>query len=441
VRRRLVIAIAAVAAVAVLLLAVPLGAVLSRHYRDENLLRLQRDAVAATREIDVPRTAGDRFELPRSSDTLAVYDRDARRIAGTGPAHPPDTVRRALRTGRPADASGNGRLTVAAPLLVRERVTGVLLAQRSDAEAARDARGAWLLIGAVALGIIAAAIVAALLLGRRLARPLERVAAAARRLGDGDFSVRSERTGIPEVDEVGAALDATAARLDDLVRRERSFSADASHQLRTPLQALRIELEAIELRGDAPEEILAALAQVDRLGATIDTLLAVARDADRRDAVADLGALLDDAESRWRGALAAESRPLRVRVPAHAARARASGPVVREVVDVLIANAEHHGEGAVTLSLQEHDGWLALDVTDEGPGFAEPERAFLRGAAAGNGPGHGIGLALARSLAEAEGGSLTIAEPGPRPTVRLMLEAARGPVREGSAPRPGPSAG
>ena len=150
----------------------------------------------------------------------------------------------------------------------------------------------------------------------------------------------------------------------------------------------------------------------------------MARDADRRDAVADLGALLDDAESRWRGALAAESRPLRVRLPAHAARARASGPVVREVMDVLIANAEHHGEGAVTLSLQEHDGWLALDVTDEGPGFAEPERAFLRGAAAGNGPGHGIGLALARSLAEAEGGSLTIAEPGRRPTVRLMLAAA-----------------
>ena len=146
-RRRLVLAIAGVAAVAVLLLAVPLGVVLSRHYRDEDLLRLQRDAVAATREIDVPRTAADRIELPRSSDTLAVYDRSGRRIAGTGPAQAPDTVRRALRTGRPADASGGGRLTVAAPLLVRERVTGALLAQRSDAEAARDARAAWLLIG------------------------------------------------------------------------------------------------------------------------------------------------------------------------------------------------------------------------------------------------------------------------------------------------------
>jgi signal transduction histidine kinase len=420
------VAIAGVAAVAVLLLAVPLGVVLSRHYRDEDLLRLQRDAVASTREIDVPKAAGDRIELPRSSDTLAVYDRAGRRIAGSGPARAPDTVRRALASGRPADASGGGRLTVAAPLLVRERVTGALLAERSDDEAARDARAAWLLIGAVSLGIIAAAVAAALLLGRRLARPLERLAGAARRLGDGDFSVRSERAGIREVDEVGAALDATAARLDDLLRRERAFSADASHQLRTPLQALRIELEAIELRGDAPEEIAAALAQVDRLGGTIDTLLAAARDADRREAVADLPSLLDDAESRWRGTLAATGRPLRVRLEARDGRARASGPLVREMLDVLIGNAQRHGAGAVTLLLRQRDGWLAVDVTDEGPGFAEPERAFVRGA--GDGEGHGIGLALARSLAEAEGGSLTIADPGPEPTVRLRLAAAERPV-------------
>jgi signal transduction histidine kinase len=92
------------------------------------------------------------------------------------------------------------------------------------------------------------------------------------------------------------------------------------------------------------------------------------------------------------------------------------------MLDVLIGNAERHGAGAVTLSLRQRDGWLAVEVTDEGPGFAEPERAFVRGA--GDGDGHGIGLALARSLAEAEGGSLTIADPGPGPTVRLRLAAA-----------------
>jgi signal transduction histidine kinase len=422
VRRRLVVAIAGVAAVAVLLLAVPLGVVLSRHYRDEELLRLQRDAVAATREIDVPTTTGDRIEVPRSGDTLVVYDRAGHRLAGRGPARAPATVREALRRGRVADASGKDRLTVAVPLLVGERVTGAVLAERSDDGAESDARGAWVVLGAVALGVVALAVIAAILLGRRLARPLERLAGAARRLGHGDFSARSEHTGIPEVDEVGAALDATAARLDELVRRERAFSADASHQLRTPLQALRIELEGLELRGDTTPEIAAAIAQADRLGATIDTLLAVARDADRREAVADLGALLDDAESRWRGMLAESGRPLRVRLRTDTRRARASGPLVSEVLDVLIANAQRHGAGAVTLTLRQRDGWLAVDVADEGPGFSDPERAFVR--RAGDGGGHGIGLALARSLAEAEGGGVTIADPGPSPTVRLTLAAA-----------------
>src|SRR6185295_12731300 len=115
-----------------------------------------------------------------------------------------------------------------------------------------------------------------------------------------------------EVDEVGAALDATAARLDELLQRERAFSADASHQLRTPLQALRIELEAAELRGDAPPEVQTALRQVDRLEATIATLLAVARDVPRRGSAIDMGAVLEAARDRWHGPLAAESRPLRV---------------------------------------------------------------------------------------------------------------------------------
>ena len=420
-RRRLVAAIAGVAAVAVLLLAVPLGIVLSRHYRDEELLRLQRDTVAATREIDVPTNAADRVELPRSADRLVVYDRAGRRLAGAGPTVAPPEVRIALQRANVTESSGGGLLSVAVPLLAHEHVTGAVLAQRSDSSADGDARSAWLVLGTVALGIIVAAALAAALVGRRLAQPLERLSKAAAQLGDGDFSVRSQRSGISELDSVAAALDATAARLDDLIRRERSFSADASHQLRTPLQALRLELEAVELRGDAPAEIGTAIEQVDRLAATIETLLAVARDAEPGQATVDLSELLDEAESRWRGALATSGRPLRVRLETHDADARASGPVISEVVDVLLDNAARHGSGTVTITLRRRDAWLAVDVSDEGAGFADTATPFDRRAS--DGSGHGIGLALARSLADAEGGRLSIADPGPHPTVRLTLAA------------------
>jgi signal transduction histidine kinase len=440
-RRRLVLAIAGVATMAVVLLAVPLGLVLSRSYRDEELLRLQRDTVATTRAIDLGGDRRDAIELPLSGDRLAVYDTRRRRVAGVGPSPAPAEVRAALRTGRPSDGERAGQLVVAAPLQTGERVTGALLAQRSDAGAARRARKAWLTLAAVAAAIIAVSVLAAMLLARRLAAPLERLATAARRLGDGDFSARAPRARVPELDAVAAALDVTAQRLDDLIVRERAFSADASHQLRTPLQALRIELEAIELRDDAPEELPAALAQVDRLQTTIETLLALARDAPRSSAATtDLAAAIADLEERWRGPLAARGRPFRTAVHAPAAVARAAPSVVGEIIDVLLSNAGHHGAGPVTVEVRELDGWLAVDVGDEGGGFGEdPERAFVRRGTGGDvsDPGtpsrsgddgsHGIGLALARSLAQAEGGRLSVLRPGPRPTIRLLLPLVPGP--------------
>jgi signal transduction histidine kinase len=438
-RRRLVWAIAGTSAVAVVLLAVPLGIVLERNYRDEDLLLLQRDTIAATRQIDVGGRSGDPVELPAGPDVLAAYDRAGRRIAGRGPAVAPGVVREALRTGRPADATGTGRLIVAVPLLNGERVVGAVRAQRDDAGAQHDANSAWLVIGAVAAAIIALATLAAMLLARGLARPLERLGASARRLGDGDFSARSAPSGIAEVDAVGAALDATAEQLDALVTRERAFTADASHQLRTPLQALRIELEAMELRGADAPELPAALAQVDRLQTTIDTLLAVARDMAVPGAQTDLAAMLDAVAERWTGPLAGEGRPLRLRPGGEAsALATASPGVVAEILEVLLDNARRHGTGAVTVTTRALEGWIAVEVADEGPGLGDdPERAFARRSP--DADGHGIGLVLARSLAHAEGGRLT-ARAGPQPVLTLMLRG-RGTADGAVAPEPGAAPG
>lgn len=435
-RRRLIVAIVAVAAAAVTLFALPLGVALNRSYRDEELLRLQRDTVAATRTIDLPaRGARDPLELPRSSDVLAVYDRAGLRIAGRGPVRADATVAAALGGASPADRSGGGRLVAAVPLLAGEHVAGALRAQRSGAAASRDAQGAWLVLVAAGSAVIALAALAALVLGRRLARPTERLADAARRLGDGDFSARAPRAGVPELDAVAAALDATAQRLDALVMRERSFSADASHQLRTPLAALRLELEALELRDGASAELTAAEAQVERLQSTVETLLSVARDVPRGGASVDLATTAETVAARWRERLARAGRPLRVVADvapgAPPSLAAASSRVVEEIVEVLVANAQRHGAGAVTVTIRHSGDALALDVADEGAGVAdEPERVFARrsahpSAAVAVAEGHGIGLALARSLAHAEGGRLVLSRAAPAPVFTLWLPRAR----------------
>jgi signal transduction histidine kinase len=325
----------------------------------------------------------------------------------------------AVRSRRPSVRDSGGEVIAAVPILNDERVTGVLVADRSGANAAEDARQAWLLLAALGAAVILAAAAAALLLARGLSRPLERLAGSARRLGLGDFSARAPRTDVAEVNAVAEALDATAERLGDMVARERAFSADASHQLRTPVTALRILLEEAELKREGADAAV-ALRQVDRLEQTIDTLLAAARGTRGGSETTDLTQIAEEADSIWRPRLAADGRRFQVQAGSGQVPVMASEGVVREILNVLLENAAHHGRGTVTLTVRAGEGWARVEVRDEGPGFgADPERAFERGSSR---DGHGIGLALAQSLAHAEGGRLSIPVSGSGSVVVLALQ-------------------
>ena len=423
VRRRLVVAIAGVAAVAVLLLAVPLGIVLGRHYRDEELLRLQRDTVAATREIDVPtrRARPDRAAArsrPRSPSTTAPG------------AASPARARRAPRHGARGRcaAAGSPRTRGSGRLIGRRPAAGARARDRRGACRAlrrrRRARRARRLAGARpgrARIIVAPPRWPRVLLGRRLARPLERLArrrAPARR--------RRLLRALGAHGDPGAGRGRRRARRHAraprrALRRERAFSADASHQLRTPLQALRIELEALELRGDAPPEIAAAIAQVDRLArrSTPCSPLRATPSPARRDR--DLGELLDDAESRWRGPLAASGRPLRVRVQTPAPGARPRRRWSRRCSTCCSPTPSATAPGAVTMTLHRRDGWLASTSPTRARASPTPRRVRSPRRRRRR-PRH---RARARPLAgRRRGRPPHHHRPGPDPTVTLVLQAA-----------------
>jgi signal transduction histidine kinase len=259
---------------------------------------------------------------------------------------------------------------------------------------------------------------------RRLSAPLESLAGAAQRLGEGDFSVRTTASGIPEIDAAGSALNVTADRLDDLVGRERAFSSTASHQLRTPLTGLRLTLETALVAPEPAQRaaVIRALESADRLERTIVDLLSLARHTPADRAVLPLPALVADWTSAWAPVLAGLDRELRVHVAPSLPAGRASEAAVRQVVDVLLDNAVVHGAGTVALVVRDAGATVAIDVSDEGEGPTEPDEVFRSRAAAP--PGHGIGLALARALAEAEGGRLVLRR-ARRPVFSLLLPAAK----------------
>jgi signal transduction histidine kinase len=227
--------------------------------------------------------------------------------------------------------------------------------------------------------------------------------------------VRAPRSGVPELDEVADALDHSAGRIDDLVRAEREFATDASHQLRTPLTALRLRLEELRETDDPArrQEADAAIEQVDRLSATIDDLLALARDHARAEPrQIDVSALVEERAKSWRNAARRAHRAVDVDAQPECI-APASEPALAQALDAVVDNALRHGGGTVHVRVARHAHHVEVTVDDEGDGIP-PEsvrtvferHVSLRG-------GTGVGLSLARSLVESTGGRLELVRAQP----------------------------
>ena len=425
------------------LFAVPLGVAVLDRLLGKERGHLVRVAVEVAIDVADELEAGSPIDPDELTDvgddgehvTAAVFEEDGHRLAGTAPDRDLDVLDQALNGAVRSGTEGD-LLVAAVPVTHGDDVIGAVLVT----EVRSDVVGEIALVWAAMAGLAVAAVTVAWLVGRRqarrLAEPLEDLERRARRLGEGDFSVRTRRGGIAEIDAVGAALDATAMRLDDLLARERGFSADASHQLRTPLAGLRLRLEAaLERTDEDPRPAIAAsLADADRLETIIDELLTLARagQAGQADRI-DLEALLGDLSPEWGARLALTGRDLEVRIDPGAPDPHASAAAVRQVLAVLVDNATGHGQGTVTIAVREASGAVAVDVADEGPGVRETPGLLFTQRADRN-DGHGIGLGLARRLAEAEQGRLDLTRAAP-PVFTLLLPptplSARG--EEGAA--------
>ncbi len=424
-RRRIVLTAIAMCALGVAVLFVPMALAVRDQSTRQDVLELQRLATVATLQVPADLSSLDDAtggtwgpEEDGGEHSYAVYDPTGRRIAGRGPMTADPVVASAL-AGTIAAGTVGSESVAAVALGAGDQVTGAVRVAEPRQESATRIRTSILQMTALAVAAIAIAALIGWLLFLRLLRPVDRLRSAAGQLGDGDFSVEVPRTGMPELDQVGQALAATAQRIGGLVRRERAFSADASHQLRTPLAAARVvlETELLSPRDDPSLAIREALGVLDRLEATVTGLLRLSREDQVDRARVEISGALDAAAGRWAAAYQQRARELRVAHPAPG-HPHTSAAALSHILDVLLDNALRHGLGAVTLAAEPAVGGVAITVTDGGTITESGHDIFQRRHPKATGTG--IGLALARSLAEAEGARLSLRRSSPT-TFELVI--------------------
>ena len=288
-------------------------------------------------------------------------------------------------------------------------------------------RRAWFVLGLLGVLLVSLSLLVADRLARSITTPITRLAAAAERLAGGDLTARVDPSGPGEVREVGTAINQLAGRIGELLATERESAADLSHRLRTPITAVRLDVDALPAGAD--RDRLAAA--VDELTRQVDRLIREARRPVREgvEARSDARAVVAERVSFWQPLAEDQGRPVTLHLPEHACPVRATPEDLETALDALLGNViAHTPEGTaltVAVGRDGYDGVLVV-VSDDGPGFTD-EGVVGRGQSRAGSTG--LGLDIARRTATASGGDLRISGStggGARVSMRLGPPAPRG---------------
>ena len=440
-RFRLIGALVTVAVLILLVFSIPLASFVAQVERERLVTALERDAfvLAGHAKETLNTTAG--AVLPslqpyvdsysKSSDARIVVTNASGLVVATSDstiAFGTDFSNRLEVAGalkglpavgeRDSATLGERLLFVAVPVLLGDTVLGVVRFSNPksviDKEVQRHVRG----IATSGLITLLAAALVAIPLALTIARPISRLKTSTERLADGDFSVQADDTkGPPEVRELSRSFNAMAGRIGLMLESQQHFSGAVSHQLRTPLTALRLRLDqAQDAVGNDMSPVAMALeasrVEIDRLQEMIEQLLALSRLEGGSVATVTVNAsmVVRNRVAVWESLAAERHITLKV-VGLETAPCVALDGALEQIIDNYIDNAlgAVSDDSTIAVEVQRVQRHIHVDVIDEGPGLSEEKRAlaferFWRDASTENAPGTGLGLAIVRQLAVASGG-------------------------------------
>jgi len=433
VARRLLASYVGLAILILAVLEIPLGVIAARHERSSAVSQAARVAtgLAVASEEDL-----ETHDLTGLENLLATYrahtgaevfvvGASGRVDAEIDPDHDADLARepalvRAALHGRSGGVltSDEGVTTAVAavPIGPAGAPAGAVVLFTPAGAAADHTQDVWIALALFAAGVLVLTTLAGLALARSLSRPLAALEEAVTTFGEGELASRADAgRGPAEMRSLAQHFNRMADRLEELIEAQSRFVADASHQLRSPLTALRLRLENLEAELDpaAAESLAAAGREVQRLSRLVDGLLTLTRagGVSAEPQPVDLDALIAERCDAW-SALAAERRVELVRAPGGPRSPVASliPGDLDQILDNLLANALDASPSGTTITVALRPGRrerVSLHVTDQGPGLSEEERRrafdrFWQGP--GRRGGHsGLGLAIVRQLAARNG--------------------------------------
>jgi signal transduction histidine kinase len=415
-------------------LEIPLGYLYARGETDRFAQTVERDATMLAEVTEENIEEGNTAELPaligdytaRTGGQVIVVDRTGVVLSASGSTVRTGTnlsaeadIATALNnrptTGTRTGADGGDVLYATQPGSSGTTIRGALRLTYPMTTVTDRVHRIWLALALAGASVLAAVALVAFTLARWITRPLRTLHRATTQLADGHLTHPPDATtGPPELRELAASFTHTATRLQQLLDAQQAFAGEASHQLKTPLTALRLRLENFEpyLDPRAHDSLDEAIGEVERLARMVHGLLALARleNTATTPEPTDLDAVLAERAAMWES-LAAEQYVTLAVTGTAAGRVWAIPGALEQVIDNLVAKQLRVSPPGTTLTLTRAPG-AELHVIDQGPGMpaADRERAFDRfwRASDSHHDGTGLGLPIVRHLVRASGGEITL---------------------------------